>query len=343
METQLIYIDPNAPREQDVRLAGRLLAQGELVAIPTETVYGLAANALDERAVRSVFEAKGRPQDNPLIAHIADIDGLAPLTAELPEHVYALAKAFWPGPLTMVLPRAKRVPAVVSAGLATVAVRMPSHPVARAIIRAADVPLAAPSANRSGSPSPTTALHVMQDMAGRIPLVVDGGPCGVGVESTVVSLVSSEPVILRPGLVTKEQLERAAGVPVAVDAGVLHRVADTAKASSPGMKYKHYAPRAKVYMVQGSGDAYCNYVNSKNGAFALCFEEDVEKLRVNYVAYGSREDPASQARNLFYALRELDRLGAKTVYARAPAQTGVGLAVYNRLIRAAGFDVITLE
>lgn len=341
MKTQLIKIDIDDPEQGLVDEAGKLLREGQLVAIPTETVYGLAANALDAKAVCSIFTAKGRPQDNPLIVHIADNDGLAPLVKSLPPKAEALAQAFWPGPLTIILPRADVVPAVVSAGLDTVAIRMPSHPVARAIIRSAGVPLAAPSANRSGSPSPTTAGHVMQDMDGIIPLIVDAGACGVGVESTVVSMVSDTPVILRPGAVTKEQLERVIGT-VMIDSGVLHRVSDTVKASSPGMKYKHYAPRAKVYMVEGDSDAYCDYVNSKPDAFALCFEEDIPKLKVNYVNYGSQDDASSQARLLFTSLRELDRLGAATVYARAPQKTGVGLAVYNRLIRAAGFDIIKL-
>ncbi len=341
MKTQLIHIDRDNPQQQLVDLAGSLLAQGSLVAIPTETVYGLAANALDEQAVCAIFAAKGRPQDNPLIVHIADMDDLAPLVANLPSQAKMLAEAFWPGPLTIILPRAKSVPDVVSAGLDTVAVRMPSHPVARAIIRAAGVPLAAPSANRSGSPSPTTAEHVMQDMDGIIPLVVNGGACGVGVESTVLSLADGTPVILRPGVITKEQLEGVIGA-VDVDSGVLARVSDAVKASSPGMKYKHYAPRAKVYMVEGESERFCNYVNTKLDAIALCFEEDNPKLTIDYVNYGAQDDSYSQARSLFDALRELDRRGATIVYARAPKKTGVGLAVYNRLLRAAGFDVIEL-
>ncbi len=342
MKTQLTQIDKHNPAPALVEQAGKLLASGALVAIPTETVYGLAANALDEQAVSGIFVAKGRPQDNPLIVHIADIGELAALVQSIPPKAMALAQAFWPGPLTMILRRAEQVPRIVSAGLDTVAVRMPSHPVALAVIRAAGVPLAAPSANRSGSPSPTTAAHVMHDLGGVIPLVVDGGACQVGVESTVVSLVSQTPVILRPGAVTKEQLERVVGA-VTVDSGVLHRVDDSVKASSPGMKYKHYAPRAKVIMVEADSDAYCNYVNSKPDAFALCFEEDIPKLEINYVNYGAQEDASAQARMLFFSLRELDRLGADTVYARAPKKTGVGLAVYNRLLRAAGFDVIVLD
>ncbi|MFA9381590.1 MAG: L-threonylcarbamoyladenylate synthase [Acetanaerobacterium sp.] len=339
MQTNLIEIDAQSPDKEMVAQAGKLLAQGGLVAIPTETVYGLAANALDGQAVRAIFAAKGRPQDNPLIVHIADPEGLTPLVRELPQTALALAKAFWPGPLTMILGRSPLVPAIVSAGLDTVAVRMPSHPVARAIIRAAGVPLAAPSANRSGSPSPTTAAHVMDDLGGRIPLVVDGGACGVGVESTVVSLISDIPVILRPGAVTREQLERVVGK-VRVDDGVLHQVSDSVKASSPGMKYRHYSPRARVIMVEADSDRYCDYVNNLDGAFALCFEEDIPKLHVNYVNYGAQGDASEQARLLFFSLRELDRLGAKTVYARAPIKRGLGLAVYNRLLRAAGFEVV---
>ncbi len=341
MITRLIAIDPVSPEYALLEEAGELLRSGGLCAIPTETVYGLAANALNEQAVAGIFAAKGRPQDNPLIVHIADSEGLAPLTAEIPKEAQVLARAFWPGPLTMILPRSALVPSIVSAGLDTVAVRMPSHPVARALIRAAGVPLAAPSANLSGSPSPTTAAHVYDDLKGRIPMIIDGGACSVGLESTVISLVG-EPSLLRPGGITKEELERVIGA-VRVDSGVLHRVADTAKAASPGMKYKHYAPKAKIIMIEAASDAFCEYANKNNGIFALCFAEDTARLTTDYVEYGSAFDAASQANRLFDALRELDRRGARMVYAHAPKPEGVGLAVYNRLLRAAGFEKISLQ
>ena len=239
----------------DLRRAAELLRAGELVAIPTETVYGLAADALNGRAVRKIFEAKGRPMDNPLIVHIADISDWAALVTHIPEKARALAAAYWPGPLTMILPHAPCIPDEVSAGLATVAVRFPAHPVARDLIRLTGRPLAAPSANRSGIPSPTTAAHVLADMEGRIAAVVDGGPCAVGVESTVVDLSGETPRLLRPGGVTLEMLEAVAG-PVDVDEAVTHALREGAAAASPGMKYKHYAPAAHVVLVKGSPAAY---------------------------------------------------------------------------------------
>ncbi len=342
METKLLKVDTIKLQEDSIFAAANILKKGGLVAIPTETVYGLAANALDADAVTAIFTAKGRPQDNPLIVHIAELEELAPLVTEVPEKARSLAKAFWPGPLTIILKRSPLVPAAVSAGLDTVAVRMPSHPVARAIIQAAGVPLAAPSANLSGSPSPTCAQHVLEDMNGRIPLVIDGGSCSVGVESTVVSLVGDTPALLRPGGVSAEQLAQVIGG-VTIDPGVLHKTDDSRKVSSPGMKYKHYSPKANVIILEGNSDKYCDYVNRHTDAFALCFEEDIPKLTVPSVSYGAERDDASQAHRLFYSLRELDRLGAKTVYARAPQKDGVGLAVYNRLLRAAGFQILSLD
>ena len=235
----------------DLEQAASLLRDGELVAIPTETVYGLAADAENGPAVARIFAAKGRPMDNPLIVHIADLETLPRLVAEIPETAIKLADAYWPGPLTMIFPKGPRIPDEVSAGLSTVAVRMPSHPVARTLIRASGCSLAAPSANRSGSPSPTTAAHVLADLEGRIAAVVDGGECSVGVESTVVLMTGERPRLLRPGGVTVEMLERVAG-PVEIDPAVTSRLAEGAEAASPGMKYKHYAPKARVVIVKGS-------------------------------------------------------------------------------------------
>lgn len=330
---------------EDIAAAAELLQKGELVAIPTETVYGLAADALNGPAVARIFEAKGRPMDNPLIVHIADWEALPSLVAEIPDIARKLADAYWPGPLTMIFKKGGGIPDQVSAGLSTVAVRMPSHPVARAIIRASGCPLAAPSANRSGIPSPTTAAHVLADMEGRIAAVVDGGECRVGLESTVVDLSGpTPPRLLRPGGVTPEMLEKAAG-PIEIDPAVTHALKEGAVAASPGMKYKHYAPKAKVILIKGGDAAYTSYVNETAGAgeAALCFEEQVPGLRVPAVAYGHREDPASQAHGLFDALRRLDELGIQTAYAASPSEHGVGLAVYNRLLRAAGFQVVTLD
>lgn len=329
---------------EDIAAAAVLLQKGELVAIPTETVYGLAADALNGEAVARIFEAKGRPMDNPLIVHIADWEALPSLVAEIPETARTLAEAYWPGPLTMIFKKGICIPDEVSAGLETVAVRMPSHPVARALIRAASRPLAAPSANRSGIPSPTTAAHVLADLEGRISAVVDGGECRVGVESTVVDLSGPVPRLLRPGGVTPEMLEKAAG-PIEIDPAVTHALKEGAVAASPGMKYKHYAPKAKVILIKGGDAAYTSYVNERagNGVGALCFEEQAAYLRCPAVPYGSREDAASQAHGLFDALRRLDELGIRTAYAACPLEEGVGLAVYNRLLRAAGFQVVTLD
>ncbi len=336
MKTERLKAD-----EQGIARAGELLREGKLVAVPTETVYGLAANALDDGAVAKIFAAKGRPMDNPLIVHIARLEDILPLVREFPAQARALAEAYWPGPMTIILPKAECIPEEVSAGLSTVAVRFPSHPAAQAIIRAAGVPLAAPSANSSGKPSPTCAEHVLLDMDGKIDAVLDGGECGVGVESTVVTLAAGRPRLLRPGGITPEQLYAVLG-DLEIDPAVTHKLAEGQKAISPGMKYKHYAPSAEVTILRGARQAYLDYVNShvQPGVFALCFEEDEPMLRVPSVSYGREDDSASQARLLFDALRLLDERGAKKVFARCPSQNGVGLAVYNRLIRAAGFSFL---
>lgn len=322
-----------------IKKAGELLRAGEVVAIPTETVYGLAANAYDGSAVSKIFKAKGRPQDNPLIVHIAKVETLSDLVAEVPKAAKKLAAAFWPGPLTMILPKSEKIPDAVSAGLPTVAVRMPSHPVAHAVIEAAGVPLAAPSANLSGSPSPTNAKYVLEDMHDRIPLILDGGSSAVGVESTVITLATARPRVLRPGGITVEQLRALLGE-VDVDDAVLHKLAEGVRAASPGMKYKHYAPRADITIVKGSFEEFRRFVETKEkDAFVLCFAGE-EKYFPHAVTYGREDDGLSQANRLFDALRELDEQGANTVYARCPALSGVGLAVYNRLIRAAGFKIV---
>lgn len=333
--------------EQQIQTAADILKNGGVVGIPTETVYGLAADALNGAAVAKIFQAKGRPMDNPLIVHIADFAdiGRFRLVRAIPESAKALAKAFWPGPLTMIMKRTDAVPPEVSAGLDTVAIRFPAHPVAQAIIRAADTPLAAPSANLSGSPSPTTARHVLNDMNGKIDAVLDGGASEVGVESTVITLAEGVPRVLRPGGVTVEMLREVLGA-VEVDDAVLHQLREGAKAASPGMKYKHYAPRANVVLLKGSDEAYLNYVNAhaEEGVCALCCDEDLLSLAVKTVSLGRRGDYLTHARHLFDCLRKIDENGTiQTVYSRLPATEGVGLAVYNRLIRAAGFEVIDLE
>lgn len=336
METQHIGLDALA------RAAG-ILRNGGLCAIPTETVYGLAADACNPQAVANIFRAKGRPQDNPLIVHICDMEMLGPLVRQVPETARKLAKAFWPGPLTMILEKTERVPDIVSAGLPTVAVRMPGDPVAREIIRLCGRPLAAPSANTSGLPSPTSAAAVAEDMDGKIDAIVMGDDCAVGVESTVLTLVTDPPRLLRPGGVTAEMLRAVIG-PLAIDRAVFASPDPGEKVASPGMKYKHYAPKARLTMVEGSAAQYIAFVNkqARTGAFALCFAEDLPQITVPAVAYGKRSDPATQAHGLFAALRELDARGCRLCYAAAPAKDGISMAVYNRLIRACAFEVMVL-
>ena len=338
MNTQVLQ-----PDEKSLALAGELLKNGELVGIPTETVYGLAANALNGKAVKSIFKAKGRPMDNPLIVHIADISQVEDLVSSFPEKARALAKAFWPGALTIIMPCSQNVPAEVTAGLNTVAVRFPSHKTALEIIKSAGVPLAAPSANLSGSPSPTTAQHVYNDLNGRIPLIIDGGESNVGLESTVITVATEPPTLLRPGGITVEQLEGVIGK-INIDKGVTQMLDINAVVASPGMKYKHYSPKAHIVILKGSTAEYINYINTNKDSTtgALCYNSDVNALDVPYVSLGDENDYTAQAHNLFTALRQLDEMGLKTVYARCPSTNGVGLAVYNRLIRSAGFEVVEL-
>lgn len=342
MKTQLFTNTP-----ENIIKTAEILKSGGLAAIPTETVYGLAADALNGEAVAKIFAAKGRPMDNPLIVHVAEFEDIErfALVREIPEAAKKLAKVFWPGPLTIIMKKGGVIPDEVSAGLDTVAIRLPSHPSARAIIKAADTPLAAPSANLSGSPSPTTAQHVMNDMDGKIDAVFDGGACGVGVESTVITLAEDTPRLLRPGKVTLEELREVLGE-VELDSAVLNKLKDGQKAASPGMKYKHYAPKANVILLKCTDDEFINYVNrcGGSGVAALCCDEDVEKLSVKYISLGKRNDYEAHAQRLFDSLRRIDGYGnIVTVYTRLPSTDGVGLAVYNRLIRAAGFEVIDLE
>lgn len=336
---QTNVIDIKVEYEKALSESAKLIKSGEVVGIPTETVYGLAANALDENAVKKIYIAKGRPSDNPLIVHISDFSELSALVAEIPEKVKIMAEKFWPGPLTMIMKKSGIIPSTTSGGLDTVAVRMPQSEYARAIIKACGVPLAAPSANLSGSPSPTNAKYVYDDMNGRIPLIIDGGKSKIGVESTVITFATDIPTLLRPGGVTVEEIRDTIGE-VKVDDAVLHELRDSEKAASPGMKYKHYAPKADITILKGSLEQFIEYTNGKD-FFALVFEGE-EKYFENAVTYGKPLDAVSEANRLFDALRELDEKGAKTVYARCPELSGVGLAVYNRLIRSAGFNIIEL-
>ena len=333
-----VVINITTEYEKALEESSKLLKNGEVVGIPTETVYGLAANALDENAVKKIFIAKGRPSDNPLIVHIAKFEDLEPLVAEIPEKVKVMADAFWPAALTMIMKKSDKVSDVVSGNLDTVAIRMPKSDYARAIIEACGCPLAAPSANLSGSPSPTNAKYVFDDMNGRIPLIIDGGNCEIGVESTVISFAEDPPRLLRPGGVTLEEMTALIGE-IVVDDAVLNKLEEGAVASSPGMKYKHYAPSADITIIKSDFDCFKNLCESEDNITALCFDGENEKLSCNSVTYGDENDGFSQSARLFDALRELDELGATKVYARCPSTKGMGLAVYNRLIRAAGFKI----
>ena len=328
----------NADR-QGINTAAEILKNGGVVAIPTETVYGLAANAYNEKAIKAVFKAKGRPQDNPLIVHISDMEMLNEVAEDIPKTAFKCAEKFWPGPLTMVLKRSDKISDCVSAGLSTVAVRMPSEQTAHKIIEEIRLPLAAPSANVSGKPSPTTYTHVINDLDGKIDAVVMGAECTVGVESTVITLAGEHPVLLRPGAVTMEQLKEI--LPdITVDNAVLSELAPGQKAASPGMKYKHYAPQTETFLVEGEN--FADFVNEKHNALAVCFAEESEQIKIPKIVYGERKNPETFANKLFGVLREVDKTGVKTVFVHAPEKSGVGLAVYNRLIRAAAFKVIKL-
>lgn len=320
------------------RAAADILRVGGIVGIPTETVYGLAADARNVAAVRSIFEAKGRPQDNPLIVHISNMEMLPPLVKEIPPIALKLAERFWGGPLTMIFPKSDVIPDTTSGGLDTVAVRMPSSEAARAIIDACGFPLAAPSANISGKPSPTTAQHVFDDMDGKIPLIIDGGECSVGVESTVICFRNGRIHILRPGGITAEMLAEFGGVEV--DRAVTAQPDPNERVLSPGMKYKHYSPRAEVTVVNAHGAVfakYCNDVAAKSaGKKVLALGSGVEETGI-FMDYGA--DPSLQAHRLFALLRYADDVGADIVLVEMPSEDGIGLAVYNRLIRAAAFRI----
>lgn len=335
METKILK-----PSDENIKTAGEIIKNGGLVAFPTETVYGLGADALNEDAVSKIYKAKGRPSDNPLIVHIAEKEDIIPLVKEVTPKAQALIDAFFPAPLTIILPKSDKIGKTVSGGLGTVGIRMPQNPIARALIKAAGTPIAAPSANTSGLPSPTNAKYVIEDMTGKIDAIIDGGDCEYGIESTVLTLTGETPVILRPGAITKEMLEEVIGK-VEIAKAVTEGMKDGEIAASPGMKYKHYAPKAKIIIVNADKKKYEKFVNSTKGAFALCFEDD--EVTIPKVTFGKEGDGLSQSHALFDSLRKLDELGAKKVYARNPELTGVGLAVYNRLIRAAAFCVLDLE
>ena len=341
METAILQ----AEHPQCAKTAAELIKQGQLVALPTETVYGLGADGLNPEAVAKIFEAKGRPQDNPLILHIADPKDLETLCHHIPESAYTLAEKFWPGPLTMVLPAKDIVPKCTTAGLPTVAVRCPDCDITRQIIALSGVPIAAPSANLSGKPSTTTAQHVLDDHNGKIPLIVDGGACRVGVESTIVDLTEDTPRLLRPGGVTPEQLKAVLGELI-VDKAVTAQIDKDAVVKAPGMKYKHYAPQCQVVIVSGSREKAAEYIHKYfiPGDRVLCFAEELPLYAgCDPLSYGLESDVATLSAGLFDALRQLDDPGIHKVYARCPVGGGVAYAVQNRLKKAAAFHIVDAE
>lgn len=331
------------PNEQNIEYATYILTKGGVVGIPTETVYGLGANALDDSAVEKIFIAKGRPQDNPLIVHVSSMEMLEDCVVEVSDIAKKLADEFWPGELTMIFQKSELVPVAVTGGLSTIAVRMPRHKVTCDLIEKCGFPIAAPSANVSGLPSPTTAEHVYNDMCGRIPVIIDGGECEFGLESTVVLLRDDDVVILRPGAVTKEMIEKI-GIGVEVAEGVGQNVDETQPVLSPGMKYKHYSPKADLALIDSDLEKFCDYVNARKeeNIGAMVFDGETSKVQVPSITYGDKDNPLIQAKMLFVALRALDDIDVKRIYCRVPSVDGVGLAIYDRLLRASGFEVIKL-
>lgn len=336
-------IKPVSP--ETIAEAARIIREGGLVGMPTETVYGLGADALNEEAVLSIFAAKNRPADNPLIVHVSSIEEVAPLVREIPESAQLLMEAFWPGPMTLILPKADCISNAVSAGLDTVGIRMPASEAARALIRAAGRPIAAPSANRSGKPSPTTAQHVLEDMNGRIPMILDGGECEVGVESSVIDVTGKTPIILRPGGITPEMVKNVLGA-CEVDEHVMSPLREGEIVRSPGMKHRHYSPEAKTVIYEGEAahviGAVCRHydeaLSQGERPCILGFDEHDFGGRKK-ISLGSEREPREAARRLFAALRELDERGETVALCEAVEPTGIGLAVMNRMGRAAGFDL----
>ena len=331
--------------EAQLDAAAGIIRQGGLVAFPTETVYGLGADALDPEAAKKIYAAKGRPSDNPLIVHIADKRAVADLAERVPPEAGRLMDAFWPGPLTIILPKKACVPKETTGGLDTVAIRMPSHPVAAELIRRAGVPIAAPSANASGRPSPTRAEHVLTDLNGRIPLILDGGEVGIGVESTIVDLSGEEPALLRPGYITREQLRELLGG-LATDPAVYRAMRPDEAPKAPGMKYRHYAPKAPLVLVEGSSEAVREYIRGKiaeaPGSLGVMTCDDAAEAYAGAEvrSLGRRDDPEALARGLYAALREFDRLQVTGIYAETFSGEGLGEAVMNRLLKASGHTVV---
>lgn len=347
MKTIIKKVNKEHPETDSIRQAGDILKKGGLVAFPTETVYGLGANALDEEAAMKTYAAKGRPSDNPLIVHIADMKDLPKIVTEIPEAAQKVAEKYWPGPLTMIFRKSDLVPHGTTGGLDTVAVRMPDHPIARDLIIAGGGYISAPSANTSGRPSPTTAQHVEEDLNGKIDMIVDGGPVDIGVESSILDVTVDPPMILRPGAITKEMFERVIGT-VAVDHTLIKPDSNEVP-KAPGMKYRHYAPKAQLTVVEGDTEAVVKYINEQTAVHVA------NGLRVGIIAtsetlaqyptgdvkcVGTRADERTIAAGLFSVLREFDSDGVNVIYSEAFQEEGIGSAIMNRLLKAAGHQVI---
>ncbi len=323
--------------------AGKVLREGGLVVFPTETVYGLGGNATDEAAAKKIYAAKGRPSDNPLIIHIAEPRDACAYAVTSPLYD-RLAETFMPGPLTLILPKRDCIPDSVTGGLDSVAVRCPAHPIAHALIAAAGVPIAAPSANLSGKPSPTCAAHVIDDLTGRVDIIIDGGCCDIGVESTILKIDGDRPILLRPGGITVEQLEAVCG-PIEIADAVIGQLAPGERPLSPGMMYRHYAPTTPLTLVRGDRDAVTAYLAARQaeGCGILCYAEEADCLSSERcIVLGHRDDPLEQAQHLFTALRDADTFGAPHLYAHLPEGMGMHLALCNRMLRAAAHNVIKI-
>ena len=348
MDTIIEKIDPGNIDADVMDRAGKLIAEGELVAFPTETVYGLGGDALDPDASRKIYAAKGRPSDNPLIVHIAEFDDMKRVAREVPEQARKLADAFWPGPLTMIVWKSDAVPEATTGGMQTVAVRMPNHLVALELIRRSGCLIAAPSANTSGRPSPTEAQHVAEDLSGKIAMILDGGPVGIGIESTIIDLTEEKPMILRPGYITPEMLSEVLQEEVVIDPGII-AADDTRKPKAPGMKYKHYAPKAEMIIVDGAQDAVIAKINELTAAkraegkkvAVIATDETKERYDAQVIlSMGRRSDEDAIAQHLYKILRECDELEVGEIYSECFQTPRIGQAIMNRLLKAAGHTVI---
>jgi len=351
METKIIRIEDKENLKDDQLMeAAEILRKGGIVAFPTETVYGLGANALETQASAKIYAAKGRPSDNPLIAHIASIDDLPKLAAKIPEAGRKLAEKYWPGPLTLVFPKKEIVPYGTTGGLDTVAVRMPSDPIATRLIRLAGVPVAAPSANTSGRPSPTRAEHVIEDLNGKIEMIIDGGEVGIGVESTIVDVSGEIPTLLRPGAITMEMLKETVGE-VEIDPAILGPMNEGMKPKAPGMKYRHYAPNAEMTLVEGEMDKVVEFINREAKAALeagkkvgiICTEESRQYYSYGILeVIGSRENEETVAHNLFAVLREFDDQKVDCIFSESFSKDRLGQAIMNRLCKAAGYHIVNV-